>query len=489
MEIMALHGRDYAVFHYAKLGLPQRAILLSCPHPKKLWEIMQQENGEIVAARGRFVGSKSGRLLARRIAASRLCRAAAALALSFLGVVTAFGIAPDTVTEPLKQTPVMVELALPGANPADLPVEGYWREERIQRRDTLAAVLERLGAHDAEALQQLRSQRAARALNQLAPGRTVRAQLTAEGRLLELHYRNGGSVLTAERQGGGFRIAEHPADLERRVLMKSAEIRTSLFSASDAAGLSDAIASQLADIFSTDIDFHRDLRRGDHFSVVYEMFHDRGEPVRAGRVLAAEFINVGRLYRAVYFQYDEKQGGYYTPDGRNIRKAFLRSPLEYSRISSGFSSSRFHPILGQWRAHRGIDYAAPHGTRVRATGDGVVEFAGRDHRGYGNLVVLRHQSKYTTWYGHLSGFAKGLRKGMRISQSEAIGYVGATGLATGPHLHYEFRINDVHQNPLRIVMPPAPPISAELKPAFEAQIEPVMAQLKLLRSTHLAQLD
>jgi murein DD-endopeptidase MepM/ murein hydrolase activator NlpD len=450
---------------------------------------MKQENSVIVAARGSFVGSKSARLLARRIAGSRLCRAAAALAFSFLGVVTAFGIAPDTVTEPLKQTPVVVELALPAASLGEPPVEGYWREEGIQRRDTLAAVLERLGTHDAEALQYLRSRRAARALHHLVPGRTVRAQLTAEGRLLELHYRNGGSVLIAQRRGDGIHIAEHPAELERRVLMKSAEIRTSLFSASDAAGLSDAIATQLADIFSTDIDFHRDLRRGDHFSVVYEMFHDRGEPVRAGRVLAAEFINVGRLYRAVYFQYDEKRGGYYTPDGRNIRKAFLRSPLEYSRISSGFSNSRFHPILGQWRAHRGIDYAAPHGTRVRATGDGVVEFAGRDHRGYGNLVVLRHQSKYTTWYGHLSGFAKGLRKGMRVAQGETVGTVGATGLATGPHLHYEFRINDVHQNPLRIVMPPAPPISAELKPAFEAQIEPVMAQLKLLRSTHLARLD
>jgi murein DD-endopeptidase MepM/ murein hydrolase activator NlpD len=219
------------------------------------------------------------------------------------------------------------------------------------------------------------------------------------------------------------------------------------------------------------------------------MFHDRGEPVRTGRVLAAEFINVGRLYRAVYFQYDEKRGGYYTPDGRNIRKAFLRSPLEYSRIASGFSSSRFHPILGQWRAHRGIDYAAPHGTRVRATGDGIVEFAGRDHRGYGNLVVLRHQSKYTTWYGHLSGFAKGLRKGVRVAQGETVGTVGATGLATGPHLHYEFHINGVHQNPLRVVMPAAPPISAELKPAFEADVAPVVQHLKLLRSTHLARLD
>lgn len=450
---------------------------------------MQQENTVIVAARRWFVGREPGKPLMRRIAESRLCRAAAALALSFIGVVTAFGIAPNTVTESLKQTPVVRELALPVSSAAEVPVEGYWREERIQRGDKLAAVLDRLGVHDPEALQRLGSARAAKGLYQLAPGRIVRAQVSAEGQLLALDYRNGANVLTVERHGDGFSIAEHPAEPERRVLMKSAEIRTSLFSASDSAGLSDSIAMQLADIFSTDVDFHRDLRRGDHFSVVYEMFYDRGEPVRAGRVLAAEFINVGRLYRAVYFQYDEKRGGYYTPDGRNIRKAFLRSPLEYSRISSGYSTSRFHPILGQWRAHKGIDYAAPHGTRVRATGDGIVEFAGRDHRGYGNLIVLRHQSGYTTWYGHLSGFAKGLHKGMRVAQSEAIGYVGSTGLATGPHLHYEFRINDVHQNPLRVVIPAAPPLSAALKPAFEAEIESLVQQLKLLRSTHLARLD
>jgi murein DD-endopeptidase MepM/ murein hydrolase activator NlpD len=468
--------------------LPERAILLSWPHPKNLREIMQQGNGVIVTAPTKFVGREPGRILVRLIARSRLCRAAAALVLPFIGVVTAFGIAPDTVTEPRTQTPVVLELALPASNPGRAS-EGYWREERIQRGDTLAALMARLGAHDAGALQHLRTTRSARALYQLVPGRTIRAQITAEGRLLELHYRNGGNLLTVERSDDGISVAEHSVELERRVLMKSAEIRTSLFSASDAAGLSDAIATQLADIFSTDIDFHRDLRRGDRFSVIYEMFHDRGEPVRAGRVLAAEFINIGRLYRAVYFQYDEKRGGYYTPDGRNIRKAFLRSPLEYSRIASGFTHSRFHPILGLWRAHRGIDYAAPHGTRVRATGDGVVEFAGRDHRGYGNLVVLRHQSKYATWYGHLSGFAKGLRKGTRVAQGETVGTVGATGLATGPHLHYEFHINGVHQNPLRVVMPAAPPISAELKPAFEADVAHLVQHLKLLRSTHLARLD
>jgi len=190
----------------------------------------------------------------------------------------------------------------------------------------------------------------------------------------------------------------------------------------------------------------------------------------------------------VYFNYAENQGAYYTPDGRNLRKQFLRSPLEFSRISSGFTHARFHPVLQTWRAHKGIDYAAPKGTRVKAAGDGVVEFTGRQG-GLGNLVVLRHQSKYTTWYGHLSGFAKGVRKGKRVAQGEVIGFVGATGLATGPHLHYEFRINGVHQNPLRVAMPEAPPITLEQKPKFEQNTRPYAQRLDLLRGTNLASLD
>ena len=449
---------------------------------------MQQENSAIVAARRTW---RPARLLelARFLAGSRPCRVIAAIVLPFIGVVAAFGIAPDTVTDPVPQSPVVREIELSIHRTGVGADEGYWREERIQRGDTVATLLARLETNDPEALRMLSSTRSARLLYQLVPGRTVRAQTTTDGRLLELRYRNGGNVLTVARTGDGFTVAEEPVELERHVLMKSAEIRSSLFAATDAAGLSDAIATQLADIFSTDVDFHRDLRRGDHFSVLYEVYYDGGEPVRSGRVLAAEFINVGKLYRAVYFRQSEGHGGYYTADGRNIRKAFLRSPLEYSRITSGFSSSRFHPILREWRAHRGIDYAAPTGTRVKATGDGVVEFAGRDNRGYGNLVVLRHQSRYSTWYGHLSGFATGLRKGMRISQSEVIGFVGATGLATAPHLHYEFRINDVHQNPLRVVMPAAPPISPEQKPVFEAEVAPLLQQLLLLRNTHLVRLD
>ena len=439
---------------------------------------MQQANGVILAQK-----------LARLLPGSRLFRVAAMLVLPFIGVVAAFGIAPDTVTEPVTRMQVVQDLALPAAPlPVAIGEAGYWREDRILRGDTLAELLARLGANDDAALQFLRNTRTARTLYQLAPGKTVRANVAGDGRLLALRYQTGSKVLNVERQGDGFSVSEVPVELERRVMMKSGEIRSSLFAATDAAGLSDAVAIQVADIFSTDIDFHRDLRRGDHFSVVYEMFYDRGEPVRSGRVLAAEFINVGRLYRAVYFQYSEEHGGYYTPDGRNIRKAFLRSPLEFSRISSGFGS-RFHPILKQWRAHKGIDYAAPTGTRVKATGDGVVEFAGRHAGGYGNLVVLRHQSKYTTWYGHLSGIAKGIRKGARIAQGEVIGFVGATGLATGPHLHYEFRINDVYENPLRVVLPAAPPISPDLKPAFDAAAAPLSQQLMLLRNTQLSRLD
>jgi murein DD-endopeptidase MepM/ murein hydrolase activator NlpD len=410
--------------------------------------------------------------------------------LPLVGMVAAFGIAPGTDAEMVIRTQVVQDVSLPSTLFADRSgAEAYWREERVQRGDTLAALLARLGAEDAEAVEFLRNARSARSLYQLVPGRTVRALATAEGKLMALRYQGGGKVLNVRRGDGGFDVAEQPVELERRVMMKSGEIRSSLFAATDAAGLSDAVAIQIADIFSTDIDFHRDLRRGDRFTVVYEMLYDVGEPVRSGRLLAAEFVNQGKTHQAVYFEYAAGEGGYYTPEGRNIRKAFLRSPLEFSRITSGFTHARFHPVLQTWRAHKGIDYGAPSGTRVKATGDGVVEFAGRHSGGYGNLVVLRHQSKYTTWYGHLSGFAQGMRKGARIAQGSVIGYVGATGLATGPHLHYEFRINDVHQNPLRVVLPEAPPIVPGQKAAFDAAVAPLAQRLDLLRGTQLARLD
>ncbi len=422
-----------------------------------------------------------------RVAAVRHRLAGALVLLPFFVVLAAFGVAPDTMLRALPVERVVEELTLSPARPADDNAT-YTREEFVQRGDTVAALLARLQVRDATAERMLRDARQVVALKKLVPGRTVRAVTTADGGLVNLRYLNGDTLLTVDCDGGNCRIAEAVAQLERRVLVKSAEIRHSLFGATDAAGLSDAIALQLADIFSSDIDFHRDLRRNDRFSLIYEMYYNRGEPVRSGRVLAAEFTNQGNTYRAVWFEYAPQQGGYYTLDGRSLRKQFLRSPLEFSRITSGFTHARYHPVLREWRAHKGIDYAAPTGTRVRAIADGIVDFAGAQG-GYGNLIVLRHQSKYTTWYGHLSGFARTLRKGARVNQGEIIGYVGATGLATGPHLHYEFRVNDVQQNPLRMVMPSAPPITPDQRKRFAETTGPYGQQLTLLRSTNIARLD
>jgi murein DD-endopeptidase MepM/ murein hydrolase activator NlpD len=269
--------------------------------------------------------------------------------------------------------------------------------------------------------------------------------------------------------------------------MKSGVIRNSLFGATDAAGIPDAIATQIAELFSTDIDFHQDLRKGDSFNVVYETKSLNGQMVMTGRVLAAEFVNAGHPYRAVFFDGVNGKGEYYTPDGKPLKKAFLRSPLEFSRISSGFEM-RFHPILKQWRQHKGVDYAAAIGTKVRAIADATVEFVGQQN-GYGNFIVLKHSGNYSTAYGHLSAFAKGLHKGEKVSQGDLIGYVGMTGWATGPHLHYEFRIAGVATNPLTANIPVAFPIAAQQLPKFKAEAQPLVARLNLLDGTNLTAME
>lgn len=409
-----------------------------------------------------------------------------ALVLPFVGVMAAFGIAPDTVTDTVTRESVVEELALPALPATNSSGETYWREARIERGDTIASILQRLQIDETGAALLLQHTREARSLYRLIPGRTIRAQTTADGRLLALRYLNGTQLLKIDQNGSDtLQVWEGPAEVETQVHMRSGEIASSLFAATDAAGISDAVAVQIADIFSTDIDFHRDLRRGDRFSAIYEVQYHQGEPVKTNRLLAAEFTNQGKTFHAVWFQAPGSEGGYYTLDGKNIRKAFLRSPLEFSRISSGFTRARFHPLLKTWRAHTGVDYAAPTGTRVKATSGGIVEFAGRQG-GYGNLVILRHQSKFTTWYGHLSGFAPGMQRGKRVSQGDIIGYVGSTGLATGPHLHYEFRINNAYQDPLRVAMPPAPPLAPQYRTAFDEATRPMSERLALLRQISAA---
>jgi len=410
-------------------------------------------------------------------------------AIPLFGMVTAFGIAPDTQTGSVSLHTVVEELRLPLREPENtVPVE-FWREGRILRGDTIARVLARLDVNESDVLSLLRNVKELQPLRQLMPGKTVQVITGDLGELLVLRYvNNNGSIFTAEKKAGRFIFNEQPLALERRSATKSSEIKSTLFAATDAADLPDSIATQIAEIFSSDIDFHRDIRQGDRFSVVYEMYYDAGKAVKSGRVMAAEFINQGTSYQALYFQDGQGHGGYYTPNGKNLRKAFLRSPLEFSRVTSGFSYSRFHPLLKEWRAHRGIDYAAPLGTRVKATANGTVTFVGKQD-GYGNMVVIMHQGNYSTVYGHLSGFAAGLRRGMRVKQGDVIGNVGMTGLATGPHLHYEFKINGEQRDPSHAAIPDGPPITPQLQTAFDAAVEPLISQLALARGAHFAKLD
>jgi murein DD-endopeptidase MepM/ murein hydrolase activator NlpD len=237
----------------------------------------------------------------------------------------------------------------------------------------------------------------------------------------------------------------------------------------------------MADVFAGDIDFYHDLRRGDRFSVVYEMRYVDGEPTGAGRIVAAEFENRGRTIRAYLWRGDDGSENYYAEDGAPMRKAFLRSPMEFSRVTSGFSGARVHPILQEMRAHRGIDYAAPTGTPIRAVGNGKVMFSGKQG-GYGNVIHLQHQGAFSTVYAHLSRFAAGVKSGARVAQGEVIGYVGQTGWATGPHLHYEFRVANEQRNPQTVVLPGGEPLPAAQRETFAAGIVPAAAQLALAQT-------
>ena len=412
--------------------------------------------------------------------------------LPLLGVVTAFGIMPQTemITAPVKT--VVEEIALPQATPVANSAATFWRNERVQRGDTVVELLRRMNVEDAAASEYLRKDQAAESFRHLATGKTVQAETGADGSLLALRYlNNGGSQVVIEKSTGstaGFKASVLPPQLEQRLTLRTGVIKSTLFEATDAAGLPDAAASQLVEIFGGDIDFHRDLRKGDKFSVTYEVTYSNGDPVRNGRIQAAEFVNQGKAYRVVFFQTDSTHGDYYTPDGKSVRKAFLRSPVEFSRISSGFTSARFHPILKKWRAHKGVDYAAPIGTKVKVTADGIVSFVGKEG-GYGNVIMVNHQGRYSTVYGHLSRFASGLHRGQHVGQSEVIGYVGMTGWATGPHLHYEFRIDGQQCDPLRVALPNATPISESQKAAFEETTRRLTDRLGLMSNTSVAKLD
>lgn len=407
------------------------------------------------------------------------------------GIVTAFGIAPNSPSfEEIQVEEVVLDISIPEAIAETQANQTFWRQENIRRGDTIAAILNRLDVSNQDSTDFLQAARGSRAMRQLKPGQTVYAQTTADGELLTLRYFFGNEELfLMEKTDDAFKMTEQPVELDTRIHMKSGEINSSLFAATDNAGIPNNIAMQLTEIFASEIDFYRDLRQGDRFTVVYETFaNDNGKRAKTGRVLAAEFVNKGKSHQAIYFKASNGVDGYYTPEGESLRKAFLLSPLTFSRVSSGFTNARFHPILKEWRAHRGIDYAAPTGTPVKATASGIVAFSG-SQKGYGNLVVLKHNGKYETAYGHLSRFASGMSKGKRISQGDVIGYVGSTGMATGPHLHYELRIDGVQRDPTNVVLPSAPPIAKRDLNTFQKETHALVARLNIMRNIHLAALE
>jgi murein DD-endopeptidase MepM/ murein hydrolase activator NlpD len=403
----------------------------------------------------------------RIVSASTLFLAACAF-----GAAGVAPMAPDAADLPVKS--ITQELAIPNLSEQIARLQSgeqyYFREEKIRPGDTLATLLGRLGVEDEAAAAFIKSDRIAYNVMQLKAGRQIQAQTTADGKLRRLTTTvtdSAGSPtksVVIRRDGERFTAVESSAKIERRIEMRSGEIRSSLFAATDTAQIPDSVASQIVDMFATDIDFASDLRRGDQFNVVYETLWQNGELVRAGRVLAGEFINNGTAYQAVWFEDPgSKQGaGYYTLDGKSLKKAFLKSPLEFSRISSGFSM-RVHPISGQWKRHQGVDFAAPTGTPIRASGDGVIDFIGTQG-GYGNVVEIKHWNNYSTAYAHMSRFATGMKKGSKVNQGQVIGYVGTTGWSTGAHLHYEFRVNNQPRDPMSIDVPNAQPLAgAELE--------------------------
>lgn len=362
-----------------------------------------------------------------------------------------------------------------------------WQTLAVRSGDTLAQLFSRAGV-DAEVVHDLaRAGDIGRRLHRIHPGDTIEVGFDADGAVARVRYPlDPERKAVFERNGDGFeaRMLEQP--LERRIEYASGTIDSSLFHAGARAGMNDNLIMELVGIFGWDIDFALDIRRGDRFSVVYESLYKDGEYVRNGDIIAAEFTNRGRSYRAVRYTSGTGETDYYAPDGSSMRKAFLRTPVKFSRISSGFGKRR-HPTLGTMRNHHGVDYAARTGTPIRATGDGRITRRGR-HGGYGNTVEIRHGGRYSTLYAHMHRFASGQDVGSYVEQGEVIGYVGSTGMSTGPHLHYEFRVNGSHRDPLKVEFPSSDPVPEEQLDHFRNRIRPLLAQLDTLDRFH-ARLD
>lgn len=371
---------------------------------------------------------------------------------------------------------------------ADAGADVDWKIAVVKPGQSLSDIFCEQGLAPADLQRALDAQSDATALRQIRPGNEFAFDIDASGSLRAMRFDRGDSARVT-LHFAPEEVTETVQDraLERRVEVAHGVINSSLFEAGDQAGMSDLMTLRLANAFGYDIDFAQDLRLGDSFSVIYDQVYRDGERLRGGDIIAATFINQGKRFTAIRFTNSKGETLYYTEDGRPLRKAFLRTPVEFTRISSKFSVGRMHPILGRMRAHRGVDYAAPSGTPIRAAGAGKIVFRGKKS-GYGNVVILQHQGKFTTLYGHMSRFAAE-RMGQQVSQGQVIGYVGMTGLATGPHLHYEFRVNGMHRDPLTVTLPKEEPLPATELARFNKGSGVLLARIKMVDSMHLARND
>jgi murein DD-endopeptidase MepM/ murein hydrolase activator NlpD len=360
------------------------------------------------------------------------------------------------------------------------------KEVVVSKGDTLSTLFEKVGLPAGAVHDVLASDQQARQFSQLKHGQVLQFELSPDGQLKQLHSKVSDlETISLSKTDKGYAFSREITKPNVRTAYAHGVINSSLSQSAQRAGLSHSMTMDMASVFGYDIDFAQDIRQGDEFDVIYEQKVINGKTVGTGNIVSARFTNRGKSYSAI--RYTNKQGNtnYYTAEGNSMRKAFIRTPVDFARISSLFSMGRKHPILNKIRAHQGVDYAAPRGTPIKATGDGKVLLAGRKG-GYGNTVILQHGETYRTLYGHMQGFAKGIQTGSTVKQGQIIGYIGTTGLSTGPHLHYEFQVNGVHVDPLGQKLPMADPIAKAEKQRFLQQSQPLMARMDQEKATMLA---
>lgn len=402
----------------------------------------------------------------------------------------------ETPEASIKSKPIEPTLELPASiaitetqeikKAAETPKDS-WVETKVKNGDSLALIFSRLKLSPGLLHRIIHSSKEAKQLAKIRPGELIKVRQSADGEFLELvHIKSAIRSMCILAENNQFSTKIIDRDLEKRTAEASGTITSSLFTDAQRAGLSDSLVMELANIFGWDIDFALEIRAGDYFSLIYEEEYLDGKKFRNGPILAAEFVNRGKVFRAIRYEDKEGYGSYFSPDGNSMRKAFLRAPVDFRRISSRFTKARWHPVLGKKRPHKGVDYSARTGTMIKAAGDGRVIFRGKKG-GYGRAIIIQHGQRYTTLYAHMSKYRGKVKKGSRVKQGQVIGYVGQSGLATGPHLHYEFRVNGVHRNPLTVKLPAAAPIAKKYRSDFKRKSSTLLSRLDSISNTIIAE--